>query len=387
MTHSGQRTIIILGMHRSGTSMLAGSLEQAGLALGNVVTDGTDNRKGNRENRAVMAIHEDLLERSGGSWDNPPDEVRWCALHREVRSFFISVFRDEAIWGFKDPRTLFTVDGWIEALPDAEFVGIFRHPVLVALSLQARNGFGLAKGLRLWQRYNERLLHLHDEHRFPIVEFEDDPERLRESLIRVSDVLDLPYKHRAVTFFEDGLRQKLPPAIDFPGDLLGMYHTLKAQALGSAAPQGIEAARSALAAGNLQLAYDNARDTLLREPASRDARVVIAEVHRHRGEDQDAFEQLTVLIDEEPTDRRTRAALVQLLLAAGEFELAADVAAGGIDFDALDKADAPLLLLLAEAFNGLDKTADARGATDLALHLSPILAPSHRQPTASQPNG
>ena len=42
--------IVILGMHRSGTSCLAGCLEELGLHLGTVITSAPHNKKGNREN-------------------------------------------------------------------------------------------------------------------------------------------------------------------------------------------------------------------------------------------------------------------------------------------------------------------------------------------------
>lgn len=44
-------TVLILGMHRSGTSCLAGSLQEAGLYLGEVNTAAPHNAKGNRESR------------------------------------------------------------------------------------------------------------------------------------------------------------------------------------------------------------------------------------------------------------------------------------------------------------------------------------------------
>ena len=46
--------VLVLGMHRSGTSCLAGSLQQAGLELGDVFTSNPFNKKGNREHRDVM---------------------------------------------------------------------------------------------------------------------------------------------------------------------------------------------------------------------------------------------------------------------------------------------------------------------------------------------
>lgn len=226
-----QKTILILGMHRSGTSMLAGSLQETGLILGDVVTKAPYNRKGNRENRAIMFMQEDLLKCNGGSWDNPPETVRWERLHKEVRDLFISCFKDESLWGFKDPRTLFTLHGWIEVLPAAELVGIFRHPVLVATSLNRRDNSSLEKGLRLWQIYNQKLLHLHKEHPFLLIEFHEDAVLLRSKLQQLIRLLKLPYSHRALTFFEDSLYMKSPVEISIPTDVQQLYNELKERAI------------------------------------------------------------------------------------------------------------------------------------------------------------
>ena len=65
------RTVVVLGMHRSGTSLLAGTLQEAGLELGEVVHSAPHNRKGNRESISIRTLHEDLLERSGGRKRGP----------------------------------------------------------------------------------------------------------------------------------------------------------------------------------------------------------------------------------------------------------------------------------------------------------------------------
>jgi len=47
-------------------------------------------------------------------------------------------FHSSRLWGFKDPRTLLTLDGWLEALPEVSLAATFRHPLSVAGSLQER---------------------------------------------------------------------------------------------------------------------------------------------------------------------------------------------------------------------------------------------------------
>ena len=66
-------------MHRSGTSWLAGSLQEKGLELGEVSTREQHNVKGNRESAVLMAIHDGVLADNDGSWKKPAWPNRWSA--------------------------------------------------------------------------------------------------------------------------------------------------------------------------------------------------------------------------------------------------------------------------------------------------------------------
>src|ERR1700722_1604349 len=127
-------------MHRSGTSCLAGSLEEAGLHLGEVFRVGRHNLKGNRENGRIMALQEDILVHSGGTWNQPPEQECWSDAHRADRDSIVRSYGDVSVWGFKDPRTTLLVDFWREVLPGLRPVGTLRHPQCVAESLQKRGG-------------------------------------------------------------------------------------------------------------------------------------------------------------------------------------------------------------------------------------------------------
>ena len=198
--------VIVLGMHRSGTSALTGSLEEAGLALGPVIESAADNAKGSRESRRLMTLHEDILVRNGGAWNRPVNNASWSPVHRELRDSVIESFQGVASWGFKDPRTLLVLNGWLTALPAARLVGIFRHPLAVAQSLQRRNDMPLDEALSLWIAYN-RVLSWHHEHHgpFPLLEFSDDDRdfvgQTRELAAHLG--LDAPPE----TFYDASLRQ------------------------------------------------------------------------------------------------------------------------------------------------------------------------------------
>jgi hypothetical protein len=193
-------TVIVLGMHRSGTSCLAGSLQAADLELGEVHTVNPYNKKGNRENQAVMDLHDSLLYLNGASWD-APKVVEWDDEHRKLRDTIIESFREIPTWGFKDPRTCFTLDGWLEVLPETRLVGTFRNPKSVAQSLVARNqGLGsLEEWYKVWEAYNRRVLHFHKQEAFPIVDFDSPDSQYLRSLRAICRHLSLrsPEENRA----------------------------------------------------------------------------------------------------------------------------------------------------------------------------------------------
>jgi hypothetical protein len=202
--------ILILGMHRSGTSCLAGSLQQRGLHLGEVHESRPYNRKGNRENQQVMDLNNAVLAASGGAWDRPPAHLRWDPASEAARDGIIAGLRSGsggAPWGFKDPRSLLTLPFWQAALPGARLAGTFRHPSRVAASLRARDpAMAPATALALWLEYNERLLAIHAQSPFPLLDFDAEPVAYRRAVDDVAAALGLRPHDAGDAFFDDGLR-------------------------------------------------------------------------------------------------------------------------------------------------------------------------------------
>lgn len=223
--------IIILGMHRSGTSCLAGCLQEAHLFLGKVNKGSPDNVRGSCENFAIMRFHEALLAENGGSWDCPPERVTWSAQKEARRAALIASYPKNGAWGFKDPRTLLTMEGWLKALPSARCVGTFRHPFAVVRSLQRRNDFPLEKGLNLWLRYNRELLRYNEAMRFPLVNFDLPAEIYRAKLAMVARDLGLAVGNCKFSFFDAALRrEERQSEDDLPDEIKSIYaHLLERQ--------------------------------------------------------------------------------------------------------------------------------------------------------------
>jgi len=147
------RAILVLGMHRSGTSALTRCLNLLGADLGkNLVPPAPDNnRMGFWEHAEVVQIHEELLAALGRSWcDARALPEGW--LHTEAaqtaRARLVDLlgreFASVGLWAVKDPRMCKFVPLWREVCDRLQVVQhvvlVVRHPAEVARSLLARDG-------------------------------------------------------------------------------------------------------------------------------------------------------------------------------------------------------------------------------------------------------
>ncbi len=198
--------IAILGMHRSGTSCLAGSMEAWGLPLGKVMTSSPYNKLGNRENPHIFNLHEAVLTDNGGSWQNPLPVTAWRTERLDALGAIIEKYPAK-LWGFKDPRALFLLDGWYRIIPKSRFryVATFRHPMAVAQSLESRNQMPIDRGLALWSCYNRRLLTLMEELDIPLVNFDVSDSAYSRRIAMICQGLGLGFEEPEIPFRDPAL--------------------------------------------------------------------------------------------------------------------------------------------------------------------------------------
>ncbi|MCP5023138.1 MAG: hypothetical protein GY930_15380 [bacterium] len=153
--------IVITGMHRSGTTLVTRQLQGHGVFTGAHVDP-------NQEDFFFLKRNEWLMRQAGGSWDAPACTLDFLArpnqleaigkrLARDIRSVrfagFMGLgsylvnrgrFHSQALWGWKDPRLVFTMPAWRLAFPNAHLLYISRNGVDVAASLRERDRQRLA---------------------------------------------------------------------------------------------------------------------------------------------------------------------------------------------------------------------------------------------------
>jgi|GEM_PF-6365731 len=177
------KTIVVLGMHRSGTSMLGSILHNMGVKMGSskdVEKNEFDNILGFFENYEVAIHNDELLDLMGGAWDKSPqkdlaelDKDKLNELKRQAKDILDKLYKQGNVVGIKEPRMSILLDYWEEFLQNPQYIFIFRNPLDVAKSLEKRNGFEIDKGLSLWTEYNERTLKFLKDKEYLMLRYED----------------------------------------------------------------------------------------------------------------------------------------------------------------------------------------------------------------------
>jgi len=169
MTKNKQTCILVLGMHRSGTSALTGLLYDNGLFIGNnLLSPQEDNQKGFFENINILKLNNKILAKLNSSWDevtfdiseiNQEQEIYFV---NEIKKTILNEFKNIDIFGIKDPRISILLPLWLKAFSDLNIsvktIFIYRNPYEVALSLEKRNQFSFEKSLNLWLLYTSSII-------------------------------------------------------------------------------------------------------------------------------------------------------------------------------------------------------------------------------------
>ncbi len=152
---AAMQPVILLGMHRSGTAMIARLLDELGLFQGHELQE-------DHESVWFLNVNDLMLRRINAAWDHPAPlrdflqntaafDLTCRALHEDMSSRLTRPFlgtrralqhktllKFDRPWGWKDPRTIFTLPLWLQLFPEAKIVYIIRNGVDVARSLAVR---------------------------------------------------------------------------------------------------------------------------------------------------------------------------------------------------------------------------------------------------------
>ncbi|TAN70588.1 MAG: hypothetical protein EPN20_05450 [Magnetospirillum sp.] len=158
----GKVGILVVGMHRSGTSAITRTLNLLGAALpGNLMPARPDNPAGFWESADIMACHDRFLAAVGSGWDDPLplpagafSGLAAAACHDDLVAILHRDVADDPVFLVKDPRCCRLMPLWrkvLESFGAAPLaVLVVRNPLEAALSLRLRDGMPRDQALAMW---------------------------------------------------------------------------------------------------------------------------------------------------------------------------------------------------------------------------------------------
>ncbi|HEV8502088.1 MAG TPA: glycosyltransferase [Casimicrobiaceae bacterium] len=236
---AARTALVVLGVHRSGTSALARVLNLCGAFLPERVMPAKldVNPKGFWETEAVNDLDARLLNHLGGDWNRvqfelPREGPLVDEFVEDAKALLRSEYGDEPFILIKDPRVCVLAPLWQRALVEAgyrpTYVVPMRNPLEVARSLEARGDMAVPEGLALWLTYMERVEAFADtaDADFVHVRYTDLLDDWRQSVARIAATLRVPLAiDRDATavddFLEADLRNHQAGADDLEAHLVG----------------------------------------------------------------------------------------------------------------------------------------------------------------------
>ena len=219
-----KRLIVVLGMHRSGTSSITSGLQVLGVGLGNRLLPPLEgnNAKGFFEDIDLNVLNIDMLQALESDWHyispieaNDVDVLRKKGYFLRAVELLRQKVADAPSFGFKDPRVAKLLPFWKQVFAycqfDVGYVMALRHPLSVVKSLAKRDGFNSEKSYMLWLGHVLTSLSNTKGHKCVLVDYdrlmyapERELERIAECLALQIDPKELQrYKSE---FLDEGLR-------------------------------------------------------------------------------------------------------------------------------------------------------------------------------------
>lgn len=160
------KALVILGMHRSGTSALTRVCNLLGARLGGNLMPPTpgNNEAGFWEQQEIADLHDRLLAEFGSRWDDyraMPEGWQATPKADPYKLELLTILRrdlsDAGVWALKDPRMCRLVPFWLSIVADMGgepyFLLAIRNPLEVAASLTKRDNLHPSKSVLLWLRH------------------------------------------------------------------------------------------------------------------------------------------------------------------------------------------------------------------------------------------
>jgi glycosyltransferase involved in cell wall biosynthesis len=236
MIPSAKRLVVVLGMHRSGTSAITRALEVLGVTIGENLLPSVDgiNAKGFFEDVDINSLNAEILRALGSDWHSlakiEPEDIEVLnsgEYFLRATELLRKKTANTPIFGFKDPRVAKILPFWRQVFLhcqfNADFVLIVRNPLSVVRSLAKRDDLIPEKTYMLWLGHVLNSLAHTEEDRRVLIDYDYFLQEPKKNLKMIADRLDLKLDLQALQiyrsgFLDEGLRHTVFKSSDLTLD-------------------------------------------------------------------------------------------------------------------------------------------------------------------------
>jgi len=198
----GKKRVAIVGMHRGGTSAIAGVIHRLGFFMGDDILPASDTNKTGYFEDALIVDYNNLS--MGYNWYMPdlcPNSPGRALLIHRLRD----VFDKHDAWAIKDPRLCYTLP-WVRAeFQDIHVVSVYRDPWFAAHSLSRRDGMSFSAALDISLSYLQEMIRNTMRVGAFRIRYDDLILTPKSSVIALSDWLGVPFRESAVDFIDPSM--------------------------------------------------------------------------------------------------------------------------------------------------------------------------------------
>lgn len=157
--------IVVLGMHRGGTSLIGDVIHRWGAYAGQeskLLRADENNLQGYWEYIPLINFNDNLLNSIGSTWLVPPGSeaeetlaarASEAAYKEPAEQLVREMQAGQGHWFWKDPRLTVLLPFWKRIWDEAIYVVAVRHPLEIAMSVRKRDHVPLSASLLIWQQY------------------------------------------------------------------------------------------------------------------------------------------------------------------------------------------------------------------------------------------
>ena len=209
MQSESKQLIVVLGMHRSGTSAITRGLKVLGVELGDQLIAAVegDNSKGYWEDSDLNTLNIEMLYSIGSDWHNLTPIDHFDVETLREKGYFLKAakllhdkLKNNDLFGFKDPRVAKLLPFWTSVFSyskiDVSYVLAIRHPISVIRSLEMRGEPNKEKSYLLWLGHVINSLSHTESARRVIVDYDHVMLAPDRELGRIADKFNLNIEQR-----------------------------------------------------------------------------------------------------------------------------------------------------------------------------------------------